>query len=57
LKFSEFFGKFHLVKLKKGKLMNLQEFQALIAQQREAQRKENLAKSQALFATLSKDGK
>jgi hypothetical protein len=37
--------------------MNLQEFAALIAQEREAQRKENLAKSQAFLATLSKEGK
>lgn len=34
--------------------MNLQEFQAHVEAQREAQRKENLAKSQALFASLAK---
>lgn len=37
--------------------MTLDEFKDLVAQEREAQRKENLAKSQALFATLSKEGK
>jgi hypothetical protein len=37
--------------------MNLQEFQALVLAEREAQRKENLAKSQAFLATLSKEGK
>lgn len=34
--------------------MNLQEFKATVEAQREAQRKENLAKSQALFASLTK---
>lgn len=37
--------------------MNLEEFKALIAEEREAVRKENLVKSQALFATLSKENK
>ncbi len=37
--------------------MTLEEFKALVLAEREAQRKENLAKSQALFATLSKEGK
>ena len=37
--------------------MTLEEYRAYVMAQREAQRKENLAKSQALFATLSKEGK
>lgn len=37
--------------------MNLEEFKAQVLAQREAQRKENLAKSQAFLATLSKEGK
>lgn len=37
--------------------MNLNEYRELVQQQREQQRKENLAKSQAFLATLSKEGK
>ena len=36
--------------------MTLDEFRAQVAAEREAQRLENLRKSQALFATLAKEG-
>lgn len=37
--------------------MTLEEFTAQVLADREAQRKANLAKSQAFLATLSKEGK
>lgn len=36
--------------------MTLEEFTALVLAEREAQRKENLAKSQMFLSTLSKEG-